>query len=113
MFYHKVGDEQSKDELIYKDKDHALRNYSAATTEDEKLLLLYGSESTSGTSLAVKDLSKPKSDFITLVDNFENNYSVIDNDGNKLLVVTDKGAPKYQLLEIDFTQKLVSRRLGC
>ena len=84
LWYHKVGTEQAKDELIYQDKDHALRNYSGAVTEDEKLLLLYGSESTSGTTLAVKDLTKPNSKFITLVDNFENNYGVVDNDGNIL-----------------------------
>ena len=105
VFYHKVGDDQSKDELIYKDADHALRNYSASTTEDETLLLLYGSESTSGTSLAVKDLTVPNSKFVSLVDNFENNYGVVDNEGKKLLVVTDKGAPKYQLLEIDITKE--------
>ncbi len=107
LWYHKVGTEQAKDVLVYQDKDHALRNYSGAVTEDEKLLLLYGSESTSGTSLAVKDLTKPDSKFITLVDNFENNYGVVDNDGNNLYVVTDKGAPKYQLLKIDITKKPV------
>ncbi len=107
LWYHKVGTEQAKDVLVYQDKEHALRNYSGAVTEDEKLLLLYGSESTSGTSLAVKDLTKPDSKFITLVDNFENNYGVVDNDGNNLYVVTDKGAPKYQLLKIDITKKPV------
>ncbi len=105
VYYHKVGTEQGKDELVYQDKEHAQRNFSAGTTEDEKLLLLYGSESTSGTSLAVKDLTKPDSKFVTLVDNFENNYGVVGNDGNNLYVITDKGAPKYQLLKIDITKK--------
>lgn len=105
VFYHKVGDSQTKDVLVYEDKNHPLRNFSATTTEDQKLLLLYGSESTSGTTLAVKDLTKPNSEFYWVVDNFENNYSVIHNEGNNLLVLTDKGAPKYQLLQLDFTQK--------
>ena len=105
VFYHKVGDAQSKDVLVYEDKQHPLRNFSAATTEDETLLSIYGSESTSGNSLAVKDLTKPNSGFYYVVENFENNYTVLHNDGNKLLVITDKGAPKYQLLEIDFTKK--------
>jgi prolyl oligopeptidase len=105
VYYHKVGDDQSKDVLVYEDKNHALRNFSASTTHDEKLLLLYGSESTSGSSLAVKELDKPNSPFITLVDNFENNYSVVANDANFLYVTTDKGAPKYQLLKIDIHGK--------
>ncbi|MCW3104078.1 MAG: prolyl endopeptidase [Bacteroidetes bacterium] len=104
VFYHKIGDAQAKDELVYEDKNHPLRNFSTGVTEDEKLLLLYGSESTSGTTLAVKDLTKAD-EWHYVVSNFEHNYSVIHNNGNKLLVVTDEGAPKYQLLEIDFTQK--------
>ncbi|MCW3085673.1 MAG: Family serine protease [Bacteroidetes bacterium] len=105
VFYHKIGDPQNKDVLVYEDKAHALRNFSAGTTEDEKLLLIYGSESTSGTSLSVKDLTIPNAPFHDVVTNFEHNYGVIHNNGNKLLVITDEGAPKYQLLEIDFTQK--------
>lgn len=105
VFFHKIGDDQKKDELVFEDKSHPLRNFSAVTSEDEKLLYIYGSESTSGTSLFVKDLSKPASDIHYVVSDFEHNYSVINNDGNKLLVITDKGAPKYQLLEIDFTAK--------
>lgn len=104
VFYHKIGDEQGKDELIYQDKQNPLRNFSAATTEDEKLLLIYGSESTSGTSLAVKDLTKPD-EFHYVVENFEHNYSVIHNDGDNLYVVTDEGAPKYRLLELNFRNK--------
>lgn len=105
VFYHQIGDDQSKDKLIYEDKEHPLRNFSASVSEDEHLLYLYGSESTSGTTLAVKELDNPKADFVWLVTNFDNNYGVIDHDGSKLLLVTDKGAPKYQLLEIDYTQK--------
>lgn len=105
VFFHKIGDAQSKDVLVFEDKKHALRNFSAGTTEDETLLLLYGSESTSGTSLAVKDLIKPNSEFYYVIDNFEHNYSVITNEGNNLYIVTDQGAPKYQLLKIDFTKK--------
>lgn len=101
IFYHKLGANQSTDALVYEDKLHPLRTFSTATTEDQKLLLVYGSESTSGTAIMVKELDEPNSKFITIVDNFENNYGVIHNEGNKLFVVTDYEAPKYQLVEID------------
>lgn len=105
VYFHKIGETQSKDILVYEDKEHPLRNFSAGVTEDQNLLLLYGSESTSGTSLAVKDLRKPNASFVWLVTNFENNYGVVHSEGNKIYVITDKGAPKYQLLEIDITGK--------
>lgn len=105
VFYHILGDSQDKDKLVYEDKHFPLRNYTAATTEDEQLLLIYINESTSGTALSVKDLGKKDAPFVSLVDNFENNYSVIENEGNSLYVLTDKGAPKYQLVKLDYTKK--------
>lgn len=104
VFYHRLGDTQDKDQLVYEDKAHALRNFTAATTDDEHLLLIYITESTSGTALSVKDLTKKDAAFVSLVDNFENNYTVIDNEGAHLYVLTNKGAPKYQLVEMDYTK---------
>jgi prolyl oligopeptidase len=101
VYYHKIGEAQSLDKLIFEDKEHALRNFGAQVTEDENYLLIYGSESTSGNSLSIMDLTKPDSKFINVVTNFENDYSVIDNFGNSLLVYTNYKAPNYQLISID------------
>lgn len=105
IFYHKVGESQSKDQLVYEDKEHPLRNFAVRTTEDQKFLVLYGSESTSGTSIAVKELDKPNAAFVPVVENFDNNYTVIHNEGSELYMVTDKDAPKYQLVAIDIHAK--------
>ncbi len=105
VFYHHIGDTQSADALIYEDKNKALRNYSAVTSDDEQLLYIYVTESTNGESLVVKDLKKNNAPFVTLVDGFENSYKVIDNEGSFLYVVTNNGAPKYQLVKMDFTKK--------
>jgi len=101
VYFHTVGESQEKDVLVYEDKEHPTRNFGASLTDDERFLVLQGSESTSGNSLMVKDLSKPNSVYQTIVDNFDNNYGVIDNVGDQLLVITDKNAPKYQLVLID------------
>ena len=103
IYYHKLGTVQSADELVYQDKAHALRNFSASVTDDQQILLVSGSESTSGNTLMAKDLSKPNAPFVTLVDNFDNNYTVVHNVGKKLYVLTDKDAPKYQLIAIDIS----------
>lgn len=101
IYYHKLGDPQSKDVLVYEDKKYALRNFSANVTDDERFLLIYGSESTSGNSVLVKDLTKENSQFVTIVDNFEKDYWVIDNIGDKVLMMTNKNAPRYQLVLVD------------
>ena len=101
VYFHTIGEVQEKDELVYEDKEHATRSYGAGLTDDEKFLFLNGTESTSGNTLRVKDVSKPNNPFKTISDNFENNFLLIDNIGNELLVLTDKNAPKYQLVLIN------------
>lgn len=104
IYFHEVGKNQNEDVLIYEDKVNALRNFAANVTDDEQYLLIYGSESTSGTSLMIKDLSVPNAKFVTIVSNFENNYSVVHNEKNIFYLHTDKNASKYQLLQVDLNK---------
>lgn len=101
VYYHQVGNPQKYDILVYQDKEHPLRNFFATTTEDEQFLCISGSEGTSGNNLMVKNLRMPDSRLLTLVDNFENDYTVIGTDSVYLLVLTNKDAPKYRLVKIN------------
>lgn len=103
IYYHTVGKAQSEDILIYEDKAHPDRNFSAQVTDDENYLIIYGSETTSGQSMQVKDLSNPQSKFLTLADNFENEYTVVENIGNQLYVFTNYKAPKYKLIKVSLS----------
>ena len=101
IYYHKLGTPQSEDQLVYVDKDNPQRNVYGGTTEDESLLILSTSESTSGNELKVKDLTKDNTQIVNIVDGFENDYNVIDNDGSKLLVLTNDDAPRQRVVSID------------
>lgn len=101
VFYHKIGTEQSEDVLIFENKEYPLRNYAADVTDDEQFLIIYESESTSGNSLYVKNLTKPNANFDGIVQGFDHDFTVIDDLDGKLLVKTNYNAPKYQLIEID------------
>jgi len=107
IYFHEVGKKQSDDLLIFEDKAHAQRNFSANITEDEQYLLIYGSESTSGTSLMVKDLNKAKSNFVTIINHFDNNLGVVHNEKNIFYIHSDKNAPKYQLMQFDLNNPSV------
>jgi len=97
VYYHKLGTAQSKDELIYKDEKNPDYNFSAQVSEDERFLMIYTSESTSGEKLMIKDLTIPNASFAVISNNFENDYSVVDNIENTLYIRTNKNAPKYKL----------------
>src|SRR5665213_2800673 len=103
VLYHKIGTPQSEDVLIYEDKEHPLRIVGAWLTEDERFLTLTKSEGTSGTELLVKDMqnASANNDFILLVKGFDTESNFIDNDGDKLLVRTNEGAPNYKVVLVD------------
>lgn len=104
VYYHKLGDPQSKDVLIYKNDKYPLRNYYVFTTEDENFLILNESESTSGNSLYIKDISIPQSEFILIAEGFDNEYGVIHNVEKKFYVLTNFEAPRNRLVEVDLSQ---------
>ncbi len=101
VYYHKVGTDQSQDVLIYENPEYPLRNYTCGTTEDERYLFLYESESTYGNALSYKDLSRVDSPFIPLVKGFDHEYWVIDNIDNAFLILTDENAPRKKLVRIN------------
>jgi prolyl oligopeptidase len=100
VYYHTLGTSQNEDVLVYEDKEHPTRNFSAQVTHDESFLIIYGSETTSGQSLMIKDLSNPQNRFMSLVTNFDNEYSVLENIGNQFYVYTNYKAPHYKLIKI-------------
>lgn len=102
IFFHKLGDDQSQDQLIYEEPEHPLRGIYAGTTDDERFLLIYLSEgATNDNALKVKDLTQPGSDFVDLVSTFDHSYDVVDNIDEKLLILTNQDAPRKQLVEVD------------
>jgi prolyl oligopeptidase len=101
VFYHKLGDPQANDIVVYEDKAHPLRTYGAGTTEDEKYLYLVLSEGTSGNELYYKDLTKKDAPFTLLVPGFANDSSPIEVVDGKVLVYTNVDAPNYRVVLID------------
>ena len=96
-----MGYTQDKDVLVYENKNKPLRYYGASVTEDERFLIIYVSEGTDGTEMYYKDLQSNQKDFGLLFAGFEDNYSVINNIGDKLLVQTDAGAPNQRVILVD------------
>lgn len=102
VFFHKIGTPQSEDVLVYEDADHPLRYVRAGLTEDERFLVLNISEGTDGDEIKVCDLRKGvANEFVTIVPGFSTNASVVDNIGDKLIVMTNADAPNYKVVLID------------
>jgi prolyl oligopeptidase len=101
VFYHKLGDPQEKDQLIYQDRQHPLMYIGASVTEDERFLLIYKSQGTDGTEIWYKDLAGGMKDFRLVFPGFDLNYGVINNIGDKFLVQTNNDAGNYRVVLVD------------
>lgn len=100
VYYHKLGDPQSKDKLIFEDKANPGYYHFGGVTEDNKYFVLYQAPGTDGFATLYKDLEADKP-FVTLFEGYKNKSNVIHSSGSKMLVLTDIDAPNYRLLEVD------------
>ena len=98
VYYHKLGTPQTADRLIYEDKAHPLRYFSAWPSEDGKWLFVIASEGTSGTEVLCRKSSETK--FRTLLAGFDHDYAPVDCKEDNLYFVTNEGASNYTLKRI-------------
>jgi prolyl oligopeptidase len=103
LYYHQLGTPQSQDKLIFGGEKTPRRYISAGLTEDERFLVVSAATSTTGNELYVQDLQKPNSQLIPVVSNFDNDHTVIDNDGSRLIIQTNLNAPNNKVVTVDFS----------
>ena len=100
IYYHKLGDPQSKDKLVFEDKKNPSYYHFGNVTEDGRYHIVYQAPGTDGYQTFYKDLEKG-GQYVLLFDGFKNKSTVVHSIGQKMLVHTDIDAPKYRLVEID------------
>ena len=102
VYYHQLGTSQKKDVLIYGGTAEEKHRYIGATvTEDNRYLFVSLRVSTSGNKLIFKDLTKPNSSFIPILEHTESDTDLIDNVGAKLFFVTNLNAPNQKIVSVD------------
>ncbi len=101
VYYHKIGDSQQNDVLIYEDPAHPEWGFGAFVSEDKEILFLTVVESTKGNQLHYRKAADSGKPFIKLVDDFENDYSPVAHVNGIVYLMTDFGAPKYRVVAVD------------
>jgi prolyl oligopeptidase len=112
VYYHKIGDAQEKDVLVYEDKTNPNLYMGAGVTEGEEYATLYVSTGTDGFEQYFYDLSQglpsPSDKWEVLQSGFKRKTSIVDfipegtpNVGGKFLVLTDLDAPRYRCVAVD------------
>jgi prolyl oligopeptidase len=100
LYFHKLGTAQKDDKVIY-GADQKRRYIGGGVTEDDRYLVITAANSTYGNELYIKDLTKPNSPIVTIVDNFKSDNNIIENEGGKLFIETDLNAPNKRIVTVD------------
>jgi prolyl oligopeptidase len=101
VYYHKIGDAQENDRLIYEDPAHPEWSFGAFVSEDKEILFLSVAQSTKGNQLHYRKAAEDGKPFVKLVDYFDYDHSPVAHLDGIVYVMTDEGAPKYQVIAID------------
>ncbi|WP_420149643.1 prolyl oligopeptidase family serine peptidase [Spirosoma sp.] len=114
VFFHKLNTPQSADRLVYEDSKHPQRFNIVSTTDDERFVLMTVSDrgqGKDGNALFVMDAQSSDKSFVPVVaDIADFSYNVVDNDGDRLLILTNEKAPNSKVIAYD-TRKRVFQSL--
>ncbi len=101
LFFHKLGDDQSLDALVFDRPGEPKWGYSPSVTDDGRYLVIHnwkGSEPKS--QIFVKDLTLPNSTVEPLIVGFDAEYEWFASSGDLLYFVTDHDAPKRRVIAV-------------
>ncbi|BDI19895.1 prolyl endopeptidase [Nostoc cf. commune SO-36] len=102
LYYHQLGKPQSEDVLIYQRPDQKEWGFSGGVTEDGRYLIIAIWMGTDSKNLVFyKDLTNSNAEVVELINQFEADYSFIDNDESVFYFRTDLNAPRGRVIAID------------
>ena len=106
LMFHKLGTTQAEDVIVYQRPDQPTWSFYGNVTDDGKWLVFTARTGTDARNrLYVKDLSKPLTEApVEVVDNFDNEYTLVEGIGSVLYFKTDLKAPNGRVIAIDMAK---------
>ena len=112
LFFHKLGDPQSADTLVYKRDDEKEWGFTPLVTDDGRFLVITNWRSTEPVSqVFVKNLAKADAVVEPLLTGFDADYEFVASDGDELFFVTDSDAPRRRLIAVNVNSPAVKREV--
>ena len=105
LYFHKIGSPQSEDVLVYERPDQKDWLFDGSVSKDGNYLIITAFQGTDvKTRVYYKDLRTNDGPVVKLLDDFDASYTFVGNDGNRMWFLTDVGAPRGKIIEIDTAQ---------
>ncbi|MEO0695033.1 MAG: prolyl oligopeptidase family serine peptidase [Pseudomonadota bacterium] len=100
VYFHALGTDQADDTVVIEDPARPDVGWGAGVSDDGDYLVFSSWTGTDGNGLRIKSLAED-ADPVSIIENFDNNHSVIGNIGSRFLVSTDLGAPRLRIASFD------------
>ena len=105
LYYHRVGQPQESDALIYRRDDQKEWSFDGDVTDDGNYLIISISRNTDPkTQIFYKELTQPDAPVVELITGFDADYEFVGNDGATFWILTDSGAPLKRLMAVDISR---------
>lgn len=105
LYFHRLGESQDQDKLIYKRDDQKEWGFDGSVTEDGRYLIISvwrGSERKN--QIFYRDLRDSNAPVEELVTGFDSEFEFIGNDGGTFWLATDFEAPMRRVVAVDLSQ---------
>jgi prolyl oligopeptidase len=100
VYFHKLGDAQSADRLVFQVTDHPTRVPSVQVTEDGRYLVIGEFDGYEANGWLVQDLRKPGAKPQPLFMAWDALYNFIGSNGDELYFQTTKDAPRGRVIAV-------------
>ncbi len=102
LYYHRIGDSQALDQLVYERPDEKEWEFSGTASEDGKFLVIEVHHGTEQKNLVFyKRLDQPDAKVVELISEFKAKYDYLGNNGSVFWFRTDLDAPRGRIIAID------------
>ena len=101
MYFHKIGEPQEKDRLVYQREDQPRWGIGGGVTEDGDFLIIHVSQGTDPKNRVFYQKPGESSEVVELLSEGDASYRFIGNEGPVMYFLTDLEAPRQRVIAID------------
>jgi prolyl oligopeptidase len=102
LYFHRLGDRQAQDRLVYERRDQKKWDFGPTATRDGRYVVVQINEGTDPkNAVLLIDLAKPAAPARELVPRIESAYEFIANRGRTFWFYTNRDAPRGRVVKID------------
>ncbi len=101
VYCHRLGTAQADDRLVHATPDQPQLLHISGVADDGRYLVIHSTPGSSNNALAIVDLDSEDWTPRVLIDHFDEQWSVLANDGTRLFILTGHQAERKRIVTLD------------